>query len=174
LGLTDYLAIYGAGLSTGVAVWNVLRTRSKIRVLLTFALIGSEESSDGQPHGGIGISVQNPSANMAHVSNVSFLYRYRVVTIREALTHLIKYKRLPFNLGWCHSSLSNYGLKDGCPISIESGKSHWIFVPEEVLEKLFDDAVSRCIKVVVQDALWRNKHSRAFEYPVPSKAQKSS
>lgn len=165
MGPTDYLAIYGAGLSTAVAVWNVLRARSKIRVLLTFAV----EKTNGVTQHGMGISVQNPSAHTAHISNVSFLYPYRKSTLRDLWKHIIRFKRLPRNEGWCHTSLSNYDLEDGCPVSIESGKSHWIFVPDEVLKKLFKDAISRRVKVVVQDALWRDKYSKAFEYPEPPK-----
>lgn len=161
--LTDYLAVYGAGLSTAVAIWNALRTQSKIRVLLTFAI----ESLDGKPRSGAGISIQNPSAQTAHITSVSFLYPYTTTTLRGRIKHLVEFKRIPRNHGWCHTSLSNFGMKDGCPASIEPGKSHWIFVPEEVVEKLLKDSVSRQFKVVVQDALWRNKYSKAFEYPSP-------
>jgi hypothetical protein len=39
-----------------------------------------------------------------------------------------------------------------------------IFVRHEVLEGLLERAQSRRLKAVVQDALWRNKHSKAFGY----------
>lgn len=163
--LTDYLAVYGAGLSTAIAVWNYFRSRPKVRVLLTFATGGV----DGEVTGGVGISVQNPSTHTAHITNVSFLYSSTVSTFRDRIKHLVKFKRVPRNHGWCHTALSNYGLSDGCPVSIEPGKAHWIFVPDNVIQKLLSDAISPHVKVVVQDALWRNKYSRKFKYPIPKK-----
>ena len=63
----------------------------------------------------------------------------------------------------------NYEIEDGCPLTLESGKSHGILVPESALEKIFEDSEKRVIKAVVQDQLWRNKYSRKFEYPVIGK-----
>lgn len=159
--LTDLLAIYGASLSTATAAWNYFRTRPQIRVLLIFAL----ETVEGESQTGIGISVQNISSQPVHIANVSFLYPYRRSTFRDKLEHIIRFKRIPRNDGWCHSSLSLNGIEDGCPVSIEPSKSHWIFVRNEVLDGLLEGAQSRRVKAVVQDALWRNRYSKAFEYP---------
>lgn len=158
--LTDYLAAYGALLSTAVAVWNVFRALPKIRVFLVFSV----DRLQGEPRHGITISIQNPSAHTVHITNVSFLYQYKSETLRDRIKHFVRFKRLPHNLGWCHSALSNFGINDNCPISIEARRSHSIFVSDDMLEKLLSDAVSRNIKVVVQDELWRNKYSKRFEY----------
>lgn len=157
--LTDYLAIYGAILSTAVTAWNIFRARAKIRVILIFSV---DKSCDDVRHG-IEISIQNPSANTVHVTSVSFLYKYKRETVWHHIKHILKFGQLS-TIGWCHTDLSNFDIFDGCPISIEPGKSHNIFVPDSALEKLLQEAVSREIKAVVQDALWRNKYSNKFEY----------
>lgn len=158
--LTDLLAIYGASLSTAVAVSNYFRTRPKIRVLLILG-VGEVE---GKSQTGIFISIQNVSTQQVHIANVSFLYPYASWTLRAKLKHFIRYKRILRNYGWCHSSLSLHGIEDGCPVSIEPGKSHLIFVRHEVLDGLLECAWSRRVKAVAQDALWRNTYSKAFEY----------
>ncbi|WP_143559609.1 hypothetical protein [Sphingomonas dokdonensis] len=159
--LTDYLAIYGAALSTLVFIWNATRSTPKIKVRLTFAV----ETIEGVAKAGLGISVQNPSSSAAHITNVSFVYPWRRVTWRDRISHLVRFKSLPVRIGWCHSSLSNFDLEDGCPVTIEPAQSHWIFVPSETVEKLFSDALKRKVVVQVQDALWRNKYSKAYNYP---------
>jgi len=161
--LTDFLAIYGAGLSTVTAAWSYFRTRPQVRVLLIFAF----ETIEGESQHGLGISIQNVSSQTVHISNVSFLYPYRRSTFLGKLKHLVRFKRIPHDDGWCYSSLD--GVNDGCPTSIESGRSHWIFVRHERLEGFLEEAESRRIKAVVQDALWRNTYSKAFEYPAQQK-----
>ena len=159
--LTDFLAIYGASLSTATAVWKYFRSRPQIRVLLNFAL----QTIEGESQNGIGISIQNVSSQTVHIANVSFLFPFRRSTFRDKLKHLIRFKRIPSDEGWCHSNLSLHGIDDGCPRSIEPGKSHLIFVRHEVLDRLLEEAESRRIKAVVQDAIWRKRASKAFEYP---------
>jgi len=163
--LTDLLAIYGASLSTAIAAWNYLRTRPQVRVLLVCAL----EEVKGELQTGIGVSIQNVSTQPVHIANVSFLFPIARSTSWDKLRHLIRFKRIPRTAGWCHSSLSFHGVGDGCPVSIEPGKSHWIFVPDEMLDELLNGATSRRLKVVAQDALWRNTYSKAFEYPTQQK-----
>ena len=156
---TDYLAIYGALLSTGVFLWTVSRARSRIKVCPTFAIETKPKTKSG-----LGISIQNPSAHTAHITNVSILYPYRKVSIKERLQHLWRYKSFPINLGWCNSSLSLHNVEDGCPTSIEPGKAHWIVIDDEVVQKIIKDATKDQLKIVVQDALWRNKYSPKFNY----------
>jgi len=162
LSVTDYLAIYGAGLSTVVAIWEYFRARSKVRIVLILAL----EKVDGEMQHGVGISIQNPSGHTAHITNVSFLYPSTKLTVLARIKNMVRFKRILRTDGWCHSALSLYGVEDRCPASIEPGKSHWIFVRHETLEKVLARAQSRRLKAVVQDALWRNKYSKAFDYPL--------
>ena len=159
--LTDLLAIYGASLSTAIAVWNYSRARPQVRVVLIYAL----ENVGGESQAGIGISIQNVSTQTVHITNVSLLYPFSRSTFRSKLMHLMKFKRIPHDDGWCHSSLSLHGIEHGCPVSIEPGKAHWIFVRFEALDELLKDASSRRVKAVAQDALWRNTYSKVFECP---------
>lgn len=165
--LTDFLAVYAASLSTTIALWNYFRSRPQLRVRLIFAI----ETIEDELQSGIGISIQNVSGQTVHITNVSFLYPYRRSTVLDRLKHLIRFKLIPWNDGWCHSSLSLHGLHDGCPASIEPGKSHWIFVRHEVLDRPFERAESFRLKAVVQDALWRNRYSQAFEYSTQENRQ---
>lgn len=158
--LTDYLAIYGAVLSTMVFLWNARQASPRVKVRLTFAV----ETVEGKTTGGLGISIQNPSASAAHITNVSFVYPWRRTTLWERIKHMVRYRRLPIRIGWCHSSLSNFGLEDRCPVTIEPAKSHWIFVPDDKVEELLAQARQRMIVVQMQDELWRNKYSTAFAY----------
>ena len=77
----------------------------------------------------------------------------------------MKFKKFPWRLGWAYSRLSNYELEDGCPLSLEAGKSHDVFVPQKTLDEIFEDSVQREIIAVVQDELWRKKYSLKFEVP---------
>lgn len=157
---TDVLAAYGAVLSTGVFIWNAQRARPKVRVVLTLAV---EKDDKGAYQSGVGISVQNPSAHAVHITNISFLYPWSRVTVLERAKHVIKYRTAPSRMGWCHTALSNYQVSDGCPVSIEPGKSHYVFVERTVLERILEEATHRLLIAVVQDALWRNKYSRPFK-----------
>ena len=154
--LTEYLAIYAAFLSTIVFMWNIRRSIPKFKVDVMFGTHGSGDNIDH----GIYVGVRNPSPHTIHLSGIDLLYKYRETGLLDKFLHLLKYRRLPSTVGWVHTSLSNYDLKDECPLALESGKSHNVFVPNEVLEKVLDDSVDRYIKAGVQDQLWRNKYSK--------------
>lgn len=158
---TDFLAIYGAVLSTSTAVWNYLRTRPKIRVRLIFAL----ETVEGQPLTGLAIFVQNYSAQTVHIANVNLLCPFGSTSLRKKLDHLLRYKTIPYTQGWCFYPLSRVGVEDHGPIDIDPGKSHKIFIKDSSLEPLLSETKSRLIRAVSQDALWRNEYSQVFTYP---------
>lgn len=160
MGLTDILAIYGAGLSTATAFWGYYRTRPQVRVLLVHAF----DHVGGEPKTGVTISVQNVSAQPVHIIRVSLLYPFARATFLGRLERFVRSGRVPRNVGWCHCLLLLHGVEDGCPVSIEPGKSHQIFVRHEVLDEVLEDAQSRRLKALAQDAIWRNTYSKAFEY----------
>jgi hypothetical protein len=165
--LTDLLAAYGAALSTGVFVWNASRARPKIKVRIVFAI----DQIKGKHEHGVGISIQNPSSHIAHITNVSFFYPFQRPTFRNRLRYFIKYRRLR-RVGWGSAALSLFKVKDGCPVSVEPSKNHWIFVPDDVVQKILSDAAKPCFAVVVQDALWRNKYSKPFKYDLPRRKRR--
>lgn len=163
--LTDALSIYAALLSTIVFAWNMRKAIPSYKVEIVF---GTEKVDDKYVTGAY-VSVKNPSSHTVHLSNISILYPFGNRGLLEKVKHLLKYRRLPLTVGWCSSSLSNYGIDDKCPIALEPGKSIGILVPDNILEDIFDDCGAREIKVSVQDELWRNKYSRKFEYHKPTK-----
>ena len=125
--VTEYLAIYEALLSTFVFFWNIRRATPRIKVDVVFGI----DEINGEHTPGAYIPIKNPSAHTVHLAHISILYPYREVTKYELLKHTIKYKRLPLYVGWVHSSLSNFDVKDGCPLELEPGKSHGILFPEK-------------------------------------------
>lgn len=161
LKLTEGLAIYAACLSTIVFFWNVVKGTPRYKVDLVF---GSTEE-DGECKFGIYVSVKNPSTHTIHLSNISLLYPYRSESVFDKIAHLFKYRTMSNTVGWVHTSLSNFKLDDKCPIALEPGQSHEVFVPEEVIEKVLSDSTKRKLRAVVQDQLWRNKYSSKFDYP---------
>ena len=127
-------------------------------------MFGSHESGDVFDHG-IYLKVRNPSPHTVHLAGLDLLYRYKKANFIDQLEHLLKYRRWPSSVGLVHAGLVNYGLKNECPIVLESGKSYDVFVSNKILEKILSDSVDRYIKAKVQDQLGRNKYSKRFEYP---------
>lgn len=159
--LTKLLAVYGAFLSTVVFIWNVLRARPRARVKI---ILGVEEIDGKFVHGAY-ISVQNPSSAPVHISSISVLYPYRTTGLKDALEHLLRFRRLPTRLGWVHSALHYRGVKDGCPVSIDPGKAHQVFLPEQVIEEMLNDSVKRELIAVAQDQLWNDTYSSTLSFP---------
>jgi hypothetical protein len=157
---TEIFSIYAATLSTIVFIWNVTRSIPKFKVSIVF---GTEEI-DGEYISGIYISIKNPSPHTVHLSNILLLYPYEKSKWIDLVTHAFKYRRFSRTVGWVHTSLSNYELDDKFPLALESGQSHNVFVPDEILEKILENSYQRKIKAVVTDQLWRKKYSRNFEY----------
>jgi len=159
LKVTELLAIYAACLSTIVFIWNVTRAIPRVKVKIVFGT----DKVEGECTSGVYISVQNPSSHTVHLSNISILLPSSKRRFIDLIAHILKYRRFPWNEGWVQSNLSNYKLENKCPLSLEAGKSHNVFIPQVVLEKIFKDSERREIKAVVQDQLWRNKYSRKFK-----------
>ena len=120
LKLTEYLAIYAAALSTFVFLWNVLQSKAKVKVDLIYGIEGEGDELKS----GVYIFVRDLSSHQIHLSNLSLLYPYRVVGLKERIAYLWAYKRFPSRIGWVSTSLSNYSIEDGCPICFEPRKSH--------------------------------------------------
>ena len=162
----EILAIYGACLSTFVFIWNVKRAVPQFKV----KLIHGSKHVDGKHQTGIYIFVQNPSGGTVHLSSISLLYPYTTPNIEERIKHLIKYKRLPFRLGWINAFLSIYDIDEGCPKELAAGKSHDVFISDAVLEEIIEGSVRRELIAIVQDQLWRNKYSKKLKLLPPKKS----
>lgn len=116
---------------------------------------------------GVYVFVQNVSAHTVHLSSLSVLYPYTETRFRDRLSHLIRYRRFSTNIGWVHTSLSNYDTEDCFPVSIEARKSIDVFIPDETLQDMMADAVRREIRAKVQDALWRDTYSAKMKINLP-------
>ncbi|KAB2318290.1 hypothetical protein F8A86_15485 [Betaproteobacteria bacterium SCN1] len=156
--ITDVLSIYAALLSTIVFAWNMRKAIPRYKVEIIFGT----DKVDGKYVSGAYISVKNPSSHTVHLSNIAILYPFGKQDLLEKVKHIFKYRRLPLSVGWCSSSLSNYGIDDTCPRALEPGKSIGILVPDKILGTIFEDYEVREIKASVQGELWRNKYSRKF------------
>ena len=93
--LTNALAIYGACVSTGTAIWNYSRSKAQVRVILIFAI----ENTQGESQIGLGISVQNVSSQAVHLTNISLLLPFRKVSLRQKIGHFFQYRRIVRNDG---------------------------------------------------------------------------
>jgi hypothetical protein len=163
LKITDYLAVYAAILSSLVFVWNVTQSRPRLKVDLAFAL----EDVHGELKPGIYVVIRNMSSQDVHLANVSILYPYQQAGIKSKIAHIWRYKRVPSNLGWVHSSLSNYSLDSGCPMCLEARKSHKIFIAKTMLEGVWTEALHESVRACVQDQLWNNIYSKSFKFSTP-------
>lgn len=152
---TDYLAIYAAVLSSVVFLWNIRQSRPRIKVDLIWGIEKSGES-------GIYVFVRNVSSHDVHLTNIDILYRYKTSTFKESIGHICRFKTLPRTLGLVRSSLSNFSLESGCPISIEANKSHRVLIPDATVEVILEKAIDRSLMACAQDQLWRNVYSKAF------------
>lgn len=161
--ITDYLAIYAAILSTVVFFWNVLQSRPRLKVDLLFGV----ETIDGVTASGISVVIRNTSSHDIHLAAIGILYPYTSVSIKERLLHLWRFKRWPSRVDWCHTSLSNYSIKDGCPMCLEARQSHHVLIPKPVVEKILSKATRDNLIATVQDQLWNNVYSRPFKWSLP-------
>ena len=160
--LTDYLAIYAAALSTWVFFWNVRRSKPNVKVRL---ILGTKEDELAEKYEvGLYVFVQNPSAHQVHLAGLTLYRRYEKTSVLETLINTIKYKRYSRSWGWVGVSPHLYGISDGFPVTIESGKSYSVFMANEKVEEVLEDSVDGIIMASVQDHLWHNKYSKPFPF----------
>lgn len=156
VGLTEIVAVYAALLSTFIFIWNVKRERPSYKV----ELIQGVDLIDGKSELGVFVFIMNPSSQTVHIASMSLVYQYRDVSLADRIEHFLKFKRLPIRIGWVHSHIAVKDLDTKLPTSLESQKSHSIFMPQKILDRELSDAVKPIISVEVQDALWRRKYSK--------------
>ena len=160
---TDYLAAYGAILSTAVFYWNYRRTKANLRSRIFHA---SWHEGDGSIEHGLRIEIQNPSQHEAHLKRVVLVYPMKKPRMHEYFAHVWRFRNSPARVGWCHVGFEVYGLDDGCPVTIPTQKSHGVYVPNAILSEIREMSIKPEIKVMAQDALWRNQYSKSFRYEV--------
>jgi hypothetical protein len=65
-----------------------------------------------------------------------------------------------------HTSFKYFGVSDGCPVAIEAGNAHQIFLPEAQVEEILRGAEARDLMAHAQDMLWHNSYSNVLAYPL--------
>lgn len=144
--LTDFLAIYGAGVSSATAIWNYRRTLTQLKVVVIIAL----QNVSGESQFGVGVSVQNVSAQTVYLTSVSFLYPFGRQRFLRKLGTFLKRRRWPHTDGWCHSRFNYYGIEDGCPVTLAPGQSHWIFIRDAALMNLLKETGAHPLRRALQ------------------------
>lgn len=157
--VTDWLAVYASILSTAIFAWNILQAKPKVKTRLVFGLHPEQGP-------GVYVFVQNKSVHTVHLAAVGPLYRYARASVREKIAFIINYRRLPKDLGWVHTNFKHLGISDACPITIEAGNAHQIFVPAAQVEEILQNAETRDLMVCAQDMLWHNSYSNVLAYPL--------
>lgn len=159
---TEILAVYGAVLSTAVFIWNVLRSIPKFKVDIAYGI----EEIDGEYVGGAVVCVRNPSSTTVHLASVEVMYAYEKPKLIDRLLHILKYRRSPSTVGWTHVPLVNYDLDNKCPIALEAGQSHHVFIPDNVVKEILSQTKIKKLRGSVQDQLWRNKYSSPEDFKI--------
>lgn len=158
--ITEILAIYAAGLSTLVFIWNISRATPKFKV----DLIHGFEEREGDYVEGLYVTVRNHSSHRIHLAGIDLLYQSEEQSIFKKLSHCIKYRNWSSSVGWVHCCPSLYGVEYNYPVELEAFQSHRLFIPEDVVNEIIEKSINRKIKAKAQDQLWRNKYSRDLLY----------
>ncbi len=153
--LTDWLAVYAAVLSTSTFAWNLIQSRSRLKVEVMYS-VGAEGN-------GVRIFVQNLSGHDVYLSGVTLYYPYSRVPWRRRLKFMWKYKKLPRRVGWVQTGLKTLGVEDGCPRMIEARNSHSVLILDEKVDELLAKAVEQTLIAMAQDSLFRNSYSKPFK-----------
>jgi len=156
---TDWIAIYGAVLSTVIALLGYINSKSNFRVKLQNCIECREiDISDG-----ICISVMNHTNHKVVIKTVHVMYPYCKSSIWDRLKGIKYYKRFNNYIGWVSTPLSNYRIKDNLPAVLEAGFSYQVVIPRDKLKRILDDNDNRKLVALVEDSLGRRKYSTTLK-----------
>ena len=153
----DFVAIYAAVLSTIHIIWTIRSETPKVNV----KIVNGFDRVDSEVIDGIYIIVQNSSKHSLNISNILILIPQNKSLMQRVKSHLRFKNHVRFT--WAHSSLANYGLNAGCPLKLEPGKSHSVFIPEQTLNLILKDSTLKEIACVVQDEVRKPKYSKKYK-----------
>jgi len=155
--LTDFLAVWGAALSTLVAAREILLSRDKLKVQLIHGV------SDTAGACAV-LFIANPGKRAVMVQYAGYAWPYEKLTFLQKLRHFMKYRHHWRTIGWCHTPLSS-DLVEASPLPklLEPGHSEQLWIP---LASLRNSARGEPGLVVaqVQDALGRSYYSEAVYF----------
>lgn len=153
--VSDWIAIYGAVVSTGVALWTFWISKPKLRVDWIYGV-------EPQRGNGFYVTVRNLSAHDAHIQAFSMMYECSKPSLWERLRHMWIYKSLPLRLGWCSSALGPFAVQHDFPLTLGGRKAHDIFVSEAQFNEMLKAAPLGRLRAHIQDQLWTNYYSAPF------------
>lgn len=152
----DWIAIYGAVLSTLVAFREYWTSRNKFKVTMNVGM-------DRDRHDGLCavIRVMNHGNHPLMLFHVGLVWPYRQVTLIDRLSHFIRFRRLPLRIGWVHGPLPDSDEGYAFPCRIEPKESEDFWLPYEAINEGSDD-YRNILMAFAQDALGRDSYSAPF------------
>lgn len=159
---TEWLALYGAVLSTINVAWAISKSKPKISIEIAYSLEKVPNSEDYSS--GVTIALQNRSANTIHLTSISLVYPYRNEKISTIIGNVLRYRRIDHTWGWVHTHFPFEGIQTGLPCSLDPGTAILIFLPDESLTTMYKDAIRKAFKVQVQNQLWDSYYSKEFKH----------
>lgn len=153
---TDWIAAYAALVSTIVFLWQLKQSRPQLKVLV---VLGIEEDEVGA-----WISIHNLSSHELNLKGLAILYPWASVSFKRRLMGLLATRRWATRPGWVTKPLSVYEF--AIPESVGPYNSRDLFIPEDRLRTMIQDASEPKMVVKVQDAVWKDHYSNEFHFSV--------
>ena len=164
MSLTSYIAIYAAVLSTSIFLWNIGASKPRLKLQLMYGL----DDKGGESVFGVYVILKNPSQHTVHVRSIGLLYPSRKVSLKNHLYWIVRFRRIRRYMQWVYTSSPFSEIDTGLPISIGAHESHSIFLDEDSLKTMLEDARSTRFAAVAQDALGKDTYCRSIDlYPGP-------
>jgi hypothetical protein len=151
--LTDFLAVWGAALSTLVAGREILLSRDKLKV----QLIHGASDTDGVC---AVLFIANAGKRAIMVQYAGYAWPFEKLSFFQKLRLFVKYRNHWSTIGWCHTPLSS-DLVEASPLPklLEPGHSEQLWIPLASLRKSAGGEPGPLV-AQVQDALGRNYYSQ--------------
>lgn len=157
MSLTDFLAVWGAGLSTLVVIREVLSSRDKLRVQLVHGV--SDELGACAV-----LFIANPGKRAIMVEYAGYAWPFERLSFLRKVQQFIRYRNNWSTIGWCHTALSAKVTESSpLPKLLEPGHSVQIWIPLASLRRGAGGEPELVI-AQVQDALGRNYYSGAVRF----------
>lgn len=158
--VTDYLAIYGAGLSTFVLIWNIGWTVRLSRSRLKIEIIPSYGLNQASSLDGFLVSVSNPSAVKVTLFEMTVWYEHKKYSAaRHLWNRHVRRKSSPE--GWIGGLLKTdlYAV----PTTLGPGEAIEFVAPLDAV--LVASSGHTTVKFCVRDGLMRRHFTSAIDRP---------
>ncbi len=154
LKLTDFLAVWGAVLSTLTFAMTVVRARPRLKVNL---VAGFENDRPCMY-----IYARNVSSLRVRIETITLLYRPARVPAWRRLIDVLRYRRRYPYPSWQIWFPSSRDVDTGCPVFVEPHASYRCILPDAAVLEVMRNSADGRIVAKVQDSLWKDYHSKAY------------